>query len=215
MIFSAEREVGPPAAGARPANPTSSGAAGPGCRGPDLQPIHFSAPLYEEGMEGPANGFTLMAGMIRPDQPRVHPPQRARSVRRATQDRPDLSSVGGRSRPPPQQAAELCRRVGAAQSAAGVGRARSCSTPAPQSGPRVRTCAAYLRSTVLTYHHQAGSCKMGIDDAAVVDPPLRVYGIDGLRVADASIMPTVTTGNTNAPSIMIGERAAEFLLADA
>ena len=52
---------------------------------------------------------------------------------------------------------------------------------------------------------------MGIDHAAVVDPELRVYGVDGLRVADASIMPCVTTGNTNAPSIMIGERAAELL----
>ena len=50
---------------------------------------------------------------------------------------------------------------------------------------------------------------------AVVDPRLRVSGVDGLRVADASVMPMVTTGNTNAPSIMIGERAAEFLIADA
>jgi choline dehydrogenase len=56
---------------------------------------------------------------------------------------------------------------------------------------------------------------MGGDAAAVVGPRLGVHGIEGLRVADASVMPTVTTGNTNAPSIMIGERAAEFMLADA
>ena len=73
----------------------------------------------------------------------------------------------------------------------------------------------YVRETAITYHHQVGTCKMGTDAAAVVDPRLRVHGIEGLRVADASIMPMVTTGNTNAPSIMIGERAAEFLLADA
>jgi choline dehydrogenase len=52
---------------------------------------------------------------------------------------------------------------------------------------------------------------MGVDSAAVVDPRLHVYGVDGLSVADASIMPAVTTGNTNAPAIMIGERAADFI----
>jgi choline dehydrogenase len=56
---------------------------------------------------------------------------------------------------------------------------------------------------------------MGTDEAAVVDPLLRVRGVEGLRVADASVMPTVTTGNTNAPSIMIGERVAEFVAGQA
>jgi choline dehydrogenase len=56
---------------------------------------------------------------------------------------------------------------------------------------------------------------MGTDEAAVVDPLLRVRGVEGVRVADASVMPTVTTGNTNAPSIMIGERVAEFVAAQA
>ena len=73
----------------------------------------------------------------------------------------------------------------------------------------------YVRETAITYHHQVGTCRMGDDADAVVGPRLRVHGIEGLRVADASVMPTVTTGNTNAPSIMIGERAAEFVLADA
>jgi choline dehydrogenase len=84
-------------------------------------------------------------------------------------------------------------------------------------GPDVRSpdeLRGYVRKTAITYHHQVGTCKMGIDSAAVVDARLRVHGVEGLRVADASIMPCVTTGNTNAPSIMIGERAAEFILAD-
>jgi len=62
--------------------------------------------------------------------------------------------------------------------------------------------------------HPAGSCKMGTDEMSVVDAHLRVRGIAGLRVADASIMPTVTAGNTNAPSIMIGHKAAELVRAD-
>lgn len=63
--------------------------------------------------------------------------------------------------------------------------------------------------------HPAGSCKMGNDPMAVVDARLRVRGVDRLRVADASIMPTVTAGNTNAPSVMIGEKAADLIRADA
>ena len=61
--------------------------------------------------------------------------------------------------------------------------------------------------------HQFGTCKMGPsnDNMAVVDNKLRVYGIQGLRVADCSIMPRITSGNTNAPAIMIGEKVAEFI----
>jgi choline dehydrogenase len=76
-----------------------------------------------------------------------------------------------------------------------------------------------FRSTALAQvqsnWHPASTCRMGADPLAVVDDRLRVHGLGGLRIADASVMPTVTSGNTNAPTIMIGEKASDMLLADA
>ena len=71
---------------------------------------------------------------------------------------------------------------------------------------------AWLRDNAMTTFHPVGTCRMGTDPIAVVDARLAVHGIKGLRVADASVMPVITSGNTNAPAIMIGEKAAEFIL---
>jgi choline dehydrogenase len=81
-------------------------------------------------------------------------------------------------------------------------------------GPDVQSDAdidAWLRANVRTAMHPTSTCAMGVDAMAVVDGQLRVHGLSGLRIADASIMPTIVGGNTNAPTIMIAEKAVDLI----
>lgn len=181
---------------------------------PDTQPIFFSNPMYSQGypgeMTGPDEAFTLMAGIVRP------------------QSRGELKLTGAKLSDPvsldlgvlAEQAdvdalvASLkhCRSIGAQDALA-----KEWGAHEIWPGQDVQTdeqLEEYARNSVVTYHHQVGTCAMGESAESVTNPrTLEVYGVQGLHIADASIMPTVPTGNTNAPSIMIAERVADMLLA--
>ncbi|SDG80399.1 GMC family oxidoreductase [Microbacterium pygmaeum] len=177
---------------------------------PDTQPILFSVPMFGENLEPIVDdGFSLMAGIVTPKSrgeltlsgPGLDDP--VQIDLQALADPDDVRSLVASVR--------QCRSIGRQP-------ALVDEWGATEVYPGVDATDAdledYVRSTVATYHHQVGTCRMGVDESAVVDPRLRVRGIDGLRVIDAAIMPTITTGNTNAPAIVIGELGAKFLLED-
>ena len=107
-----------------------------------------------------------------------------------------------------EQARKIFAQPAFAQHSAGE------TTPGPQARSEDEV-ADYVRAAGTSIYHPVGTCKMGEDPMAVVDSRLRVRGIKGLRVIDASIMPAVTTGNTNAPTIMIAEKGASMIIEDA
>lgn len=180
---------------------------------PDTQPIFFSNPMYSQGypgdMTGPDQAFTLMAGIVRP------------------QSRGELTLTGADiSDPVSLDLAVLEEQTDADALVASLKHCRTIGRQAALAeewgaeeiwpGPQVTTdeeLEEYARNSVVTYHHQVGTCAMGQSAQSVTNPrTLEVYRVSGLYVADASVMPTVPTGNTNAPSIMIAERAADFIL---
>ncbi len=109
-------------------------------------------------------------------------------------------------------AIKLARRIAAQPALAVHVKREHAPGPDAQSDADI---LAWARTSAATIYHPAGSCRMGHGPDAVVDARLRVHGVPGLRVVDASIMPRITSGNTNAPSLMIGEKGAALILEDA
>ncbi|MCB0019565.1 MAG: GMC family oxidoreductase N-terminal domain-containing protein, partial [Anaerolineales bacterium] len=171
---------------------------------PDLQPYLLPYPEYRPGMSGPATAFTFTAGHLRPRS-------RGRLTLRSANpaDQPLLN---------PNYLTERYD-VDALIAGLELGRAIMAAMPAWAGtelypGPAVQNkeaLAQYVRQTAGTYSHMAGTCRLGQDRLAVVDAELRLHGVAGLRVVDASVMPTIVSGNINAPVIMIAERAADLI----
>jgi choline dehydrogenase-like flavoprotein len=104
----------------------------------------------------------------------------------------------------------LCRRILRAPALRALGFTEFA--PGESESLSLDELRTHAKAVAKTVYHPSGTCKMGIDDMAVVDPQLRVRGVTGLRITDASIMPTLVSGNTNAPTIMIAEKCADMLL---
>lgn len=152
----------------------------------------------------PAAGWTLFGGVVRP---------KSRGRIRLTGPNPlDPIEIEANylSHPDDLKAAiaavELCREIG--NSAALRPFAKREVMPGNLKGAELEN---FIRDAAVSYWHQTCTAKMGRDSMSVVDGNLKVYGIEKLRIADGSIMPRVTTGNTMAPCVLIGERAAEIL----
>lgn len=210
VVFATEKKpVGPPQPGVSVTQSHLFWRSRDGLAQPDTQPIHFSVPMWGDLEPRGTDGFTLMAGLVTPysrgelrltgpgldDLPHID--------LAALEDQRDADALAASVR--------QCRRIGTQPALA-----EEWGSVEVYPGPDVADddVEEWVRRTAITYHHQVGTCRMGSDPESVVDPQLRVRGIDGLRVIDASVMPTVPTGNTNAPAAMIGERGARFVLAD-
>ncbi len=185
----------------------------PALHTPDLMPVLEETAFASEAVarefdvpQGAANAWTLAPGLAQPDS--------RGQVRLASADpfaAPliDANFLGAESDMRAMlRCVELCREIG--NSAACTPFREREAFPGRLRGADLER---FIRNAAGTYFHECGTARMGRDDGAVVDATLRVHGVDGLRVADASIMPRIATGNTMAPTVVIAERAAEILRA--
>jgi choline dehydrogenase-like flavoprotein len=176
--------------------------------GPDLQIAFVHVPFNIIVGQGHPNSISILPGVVRP---------RSRgSIKLASADPtvPPLVDPNYLGDPSDLEklveAVKIARRIFATKAFAPWVGAELMPADDPKTDDELR---AFVKATADSYHHQAGSCKMGTDDLAVVDPELRVRGVTGLRVADASVMPVVPSGNCHAGIVMIAERLSDWLKA--
>jgi choline dehydrogenase len=181
-----------------------------------------------DGLPAPDLSFGVAGGP--PPLPELDEPRRAASMIVVAVDVRSRGRVALRSADPLARAAidpgyltdeadldvlvagvRQAREIAARQPLAGLVAGEDAPGPGPAGDERLR---AWVRGNVTTIFHPTGSCAMGGSDDAVCDPELRVRGVDGLRVVDASVMPAVPRGNTNAPTIAVAERAADLIRGD-
>src|SRR5919201_543406 len=180
----------------------------PGLPAPDLQ-YHFAPAYFNDNGFDELDGHAFTFGPVL-----VSPRSRGRLwLRSANPD--DKPHILTNSLTEPEDVQALVAGVKLAREIAASGPLAEAAAreifPGPEVGDSDEELAEDLRRRVELIYHPVGTCKMGSGDDAVVDAELRVRGVEGLRVADASIMPVIPGGNTNAPAIMVGERASDLI----
>jgi choline dehydrogenase len=176
----------------------------PGLPAPDLQ-FHFAPAYFVDHGAETFDGHALTLGPVL-----ITPKSRGRLWLRS--DRPeDKPRILTNTLAEPEDVAAMVHGMQVARDIVAASPLREVFRSELFPGPGVEDLEADLRRRVELLYHPVGTCRMGTDDEAVVDERLRVRGVEGLRVADASIMPLVPGGNTNAPTIMVGERAADLI----
>ncbi len=178
---------------------------------PDLELIFAPAPYFEEGIGDPYDRHAVVMGPIL-----LKPHSRGTITLRSAdpKDKPIidpayLTDEAGADRAALMAGLRMCADI--AKSAALTGIIGAVARPLGATDLDDETLERALNSLSHTLYHPVGTCRMGSDDASVVDPDLRVRGVDGLRVADASVMPTIIRGHTHAPSVLIGEKAVDLI----
>lgn len=210
VIFEGKKEIPAPSdMGITPLHAHLFAKSNPSLPGADMQPLFFHVPYYApEQLPQTGNAFTLNGAGVRPASTGeilltgTDPEDKLYIDPKVLSEQHDVDILVKSMR----QMREIARQPALEE---WTGREI-------YPGEEVRSdedLATYARSAVMSYHHQNGTCAMGTGDMAVLDPALKVRGLEGLRVVDASVFPRVTAGNTNAPTIMVAEKAADMIRA--
>ncbi|MEV4621534.1 GMC oxidoreductase [Asanoa sp. NPDC049573] len=202
VAYAARQPVPNPAAARRPRVLTRADPGAP----PDLHMVLVEQAVHPRWAPGTEDGYSVVFALTRPDSrgtvrlsgPDPFAPPLIDPALLDDERDVDRMVTGLR----------MAREIGAAPALAGVRDEEEYPGPGAASAT---VLAQYVRDTVTPYFHPVGTCRMGIDGNAVVDPELRVHAVEGLRVADASVMPSIVSGNTHAPTLAIAERAASLV----
>ena len=173
---------------------------------PDLQIIFIDLPIHPRFAPGRKDGYTIIFSLMTPAS--------RGSIRLASADPPQAPLIDPNYLADQSDVERMVTGLGAAREVGAADALAPIRGAELFPGPDARTDAAlrtHLRRSVSTYFHPVGTCKIGTDPLSVVDPQLNVRGVSKLRIADASVMPAITSGNTNAAVLGIAERAASLL----
>lgn len=178
---------------------------------PDLELLFAPAPFFDEGVGDPytTHAVVLAAILLKPYSSGTITLRSADPKDKPIIDPRYLSDPDGADRAALMAGLRMCATIAQAQALKGViGR---IARPLDATTLDDETLERALTTFSHTLYHPVGTCRMGRDDTSVVDPQLRVRGVERLRVADASVMPSIIRGHTHAPSVLIGEKAAELI----